>query len=106
MKRFWLGAIGLVALGLAAPAVAADLPAQAYTKTPVMIPVVYDWTGWYSGINGGWGTENRCFDSTTAAGAFIASDGCHGTSGGVAGGQIGYRWQSTNWVFGLEAQGD
>ncbi len=23
-----------------------------------------------------------------------------------AGGQIGYRWQVTNWVFGLEAQGD
>jgi outer membrane immunogenic protein len=106
MKRFWLGAIGLVALGLAAPAVAADLPAQTYAKTPVLIPVVYDWTGWYSGINGGWGTENRCFDSTTAAGAFIASDGCHGTSGGVAGGQLGYRWQSGGWVFGLEAQGD
>jgi len=26
--------------------------------------------------------------------------------GGVAGGQIGYRWQSRAWVFGLEAQGD
>ena len=26
--------------------------------------------------------------------------------GGVAGGQIGYRWQSSAWVFGLEAQGD
>jgi outer membrane immunogenic protein len=24
----------------------------------------------------------------------------------VAGGQIGYRWQSSNWVFGVEAQGD
>ncbi len=27
-------------------------------------------------------------------------------TGGTAGGQIGYRWQSTNWVFGLEAQGN
>jgi outer membrane immunogenic protein len=26
--------------------------------------------------------------------------------GGVAGSQIGYRWQATNWVFGLEAPGD
>jgi outer membrane immunogenic protein len=24
----------------------------------------------------------------------------------MVGGQIGYRWQVTNWVFGLEAQGD
>ena len=106
MKKFLLGTIGLVALGLAAPAVAADLPARTYTKAPAMMPVVYDWTGWYIGANGGWGTENRCFDSTTAAGTFIAADGCHGTSGGVAGGQVGYRWQSSAWVFGLEAQGD
>jgi outer membrane immunogenic protein len=106
MKKFLLAAVGLVAMGAAAPALAADLPAATYTKAPVMMPVVYDWTGWYSGINGGWGTENRCFDSTTAAGTFIASDGCHGTSGGVAGGQIGYRWQTSGWVFGLEAQGD
>src|SRR6185312_5901458 len=27
-------------------------------------------------------------------------------SGGLAGGQIGYRWQAGTWVFGLEAQGD
>jgi outer membrane immunogenic protein len=24
----------------------------------------------------------------------------------LAGGQIGYRWQATSWVFGVEAQGD
>jgi outer membrane immunogenic protein len=107
MKKFWLGAVGLVALGLAAPAIAADLPAQTYSKAPVMMPALYDWSGWYVGGNGGWGTENRCFDSTTAAGTFVASDGCHGTSGGVAGGQVGYRWQSnSSWVFGLDAQGD
>ena len=27
-------------------------------------------------------------------------------NGGEVGGQIGYRWQSAGWVFGLEAQGD
>jgi outer membrane immunogenic protein len=27
-------------------------------------------------------------------------------TGGLVGGQLGYRWQMTNWVFGLEAQGD
>jgi outer membrane immunogenic protein len=33
-------------------------------------------------------------------------EGCHNATGGLVGGQIGYRWQSTNWVFGVEAQGD
>ena len=27
-------------------------------------------------------------------------------SGGLVGGQIGYRWQANQWVFGVEAQGD
>ena len=27
-------------------------------------------------------------------------------SGGIVGGQIGYRWQASQLVFGLEAQGD
>lgn len=30
----------------------------------------------------------------------------HDATGAVAGGQIGYRWQLTNWVLGIEAQGD
>jgi outer membrane immunogenic protein len=106
MKRFLLGVIGAVAMGIAAPALAADLPAQTYSKAPVMIPAAYDWSGLYVGVNGGWGDEHRCFDSITAAGTFIAADGCHNTSGGVAGGQIGYRLQTGSLVFGMEAQGD
>ncbi len=106
MKRFLRGAIGLVAMGMVAPAIAADLPAQTYSKAPVMIPAAYDWSGVYLGVNGGWGTENRCFDSITAAGTFVAADGCHNTSGAVAGGQIGYRFQSGSWVYGLELLGD
>ena len=27
-------------------------------------------------------------------------------TGGTVGGQIGYRWQASSWVFGLEAQGN
>jgi outer membrane immunogenic protein len=104
MKRLLLGAVGLAAMSIAAPALAADLPV--YSKAPAMIPVAYDWSGFYVGANGGWGTERRCFDSITAAGTFIAADGCHTTSGGVAGGQIGYRLQSNSWVFGFEFQGD
>jgi hypothetical protein len=42
----------------------------------------------------------------TGAGAFIANEGCHDATGGTAGGQFGYRWQSGTWVVGLEAQGN
>jgi outer membrane immunogenic protein len=105
MKKFLLATVGLVALGMA-PASAADLAARPYTKAPAYVAAVYDWSGFYIGANGGYGTERNCFGATTAAGTFLGAEGCHDTNGGVAGGQIGYRWQSSAWVFGLEAQGD
>ena len=46
------------ALGMAAPATAADLAARPYTKAPPpMLAPIYDWTGFYIGGNGGWGSE-------------------------------------------------
>ncbi len=71
-----------------------------------MIAAVYDWSGFYIGANGGWGTSRNCWDVTTAAGAFLAAEGCHDADGGIAGGQVGYRWQAGHGVFGLEAQGN
>src|SRR5712675_490058 len=108
MKTFLLGAVGLVALGLAAPAPAADLAARPYTKAPgPMMAAIYDWSGFYIGANGGWGSSRKCWDQNTGlGGTFLANEGCHDATGGVAGGQIGYRWQASAWVFGLEAQGD
>jgi len=106
MKKFLLGTVGLVALGVAAPASAADLAARPYTKAPPMIAAVYDWSGFYIGLNGGWGSSHKCWDANTVGGTFLGAAGCHDATGGVAGGQVGYRWQSSAWVFGLEAQGD
>jgi outer membrane immunogenic protein len=106
MKKFWLATIGLVALATAAPASAADLAARPYTKAPPpMVAAIYDWSGFYIGANGGWGQAHNCWDFLTVTGA-IVRDGCTDASGGVFGGQIGYRWQAASWVFGLEAQGD
>jgi len=106
MKKFLLGTVGLLALGMAAPATAADMAARPYTKAPPpMVAPIYDWTGFYIGGNGGWGQSRNCFDFVDAFGVFVA-DGCRERSGGLAGGQIGYRWQASQWVFGLEAQGD
>src|SRR4051794_30831611 len=103
MKKFLLGTVGLIALGMAAPASAADLATKA--PPPAPLPVFYNWSGFYIGANGGWGESRNCWDFVTAVGAVIA-DGCRDRSGGLAGGQIGYRWQAAQWVFGLEAQGD
>ena len=106
MKRFLQVTVGLVALSFAAPASAADLAARPYTKAPAMMAAVYDWSGFYIGANGGWGSSRKCWDFTNPAGGFLAAEGCHDATGGVAGGQIGYRLQSSAWVFGVEAQGD
>jgi len=106
MKKFLLGTVGLVALGMAAPASAADMAARPYTKAPPMIAAVYDWTGFYVGVNGGWGSSRKSWDFVSPAGVFIATDGSHDATGGTVGGQVGYRWQASQWVFGLEAQGN
>jgi len=106
MKKFLLGTVGLVALGMAAPAAAADMPYKAPPPAPYVAPI-YDWTGFYIGGNGGWGQTRNCVDFFgVGVTGFDLGDGCRERSGGVAGGQFGYRWQSGYWVFGLEAQGD
>jgi outer membrane immunogenic protein len=102
MKRFLLGSVGLIALGMAAPAFAADLPARTYTKAPPMVAAIYDWSGFYIGANGGWGSLDDQWN-TVPGGVDL---GGHDSTGAVAGGQIGYRWQASQWVFGLEAQGN
>jgi outer membrane immunogenic protein len=106
MKKFLLGTVALVAF--AAPAAAADLAARPYTKAAPMIAAVYDWSGFYIGINGGWGSSHKCYTNTAVGGTVLLplAEGCHDATGGTVGGQFGYRWQAGNWVFGLEAQGN
>ena len=106
MKKILLGAIGLAALGMATPASVADLAAKPYVKAPPpMLAPMYDWSGFYIGGNAGWGESRNCLDAIPLTGLAVA-DGCVSRSGGLAGGQFGYRWQSAQFVFGVEAQGD
>jgi outer membrane immunogenic protein len=93
--------ISVIAIS-AVSASAADLAPRPYTKAPPMVDPVYNWNGFYIGVNGGggWGRSNWAF---TGVGTFTN----HDISGGFAGGTIGYNWQmNPNWVFGLEADGD
>jgi len=102
MKKI-LVAAALVATG--ASAQAADLPAKAtpYYKAPVA--KVYDWTGFYVGVNAGVGLD-RSYTGIAAFGSTPASR--LGGNGFIGGGQIGYNWQYGNFfglgnvVFGLE----
>jgi outer membrane immunogenic protein len=107
VKKILLMTTGLIALGMA-PAIAADLGARPYTKAPAMAVAAYNWSGFYVGANGGWGTSHNCWTNTAVAGvpATPTSEGCHDADGGTVGGQIGYRWHVSNWVFGVEAQGN
>src|ERR1700750_166127 len=106
MKKILLATIGLVALSITAPASAADIAARPYTKAPPP-PPVYDWSGFYIGPKGGGAWSRNCWDVTNFLGPVVSfREGCHNASGGVVGGQLGYRWQSAGWVFGLEAQCD
>jgi outer membrane immunogenic protein len=107
MKKLLFATATVLALGLVAPASAADLAARPYTKAPPPMAVAYyDWSGFYIGANGGWGSSRKCWDLLSPVGTFLLTEGCHDATGGFAGGQIGYRWQAGAWIFGLEAQGD
>jgi outer membrane immunogenic protein len=105
-KNLLLVTAGFAALVAAAPAFGADLAVRhMYTKAPpAPIAAVYDWTGFYIGVNGGWGSSHNSWDFVGPAG--LVSEGSHDATGGTVGGQIGYRWQMGQVVFGVEGQGN
>ena len=105
MKRYILAACaGLLVAVVATPSFAADLPRPAYkapfkaTKNPVYV-APFSWTGFYVGINGGYGLGKSSW--TTAVG----STGDFDVKGALVGGTVGYNLQTGGWVWGIEADG-
>jgi len=95
-------------LAAIATASAADMAPKMYTKAPPPPPPVFSWTGFYIGGNlgGGWADASGTGTvSVPGVGTFIGSAGTT-ESGVIGGGQIGYNWQWTNVVFGVEADID
>jgi outer membrane immunogenic protein len=80
-------------------ALAADLPARPYTAPAVVLPN-WNWTGFYAGLNAGYGWGDQTLIVTGAGSGSIKTS----PSGFAGGGQIGYNWQAPNrFVFGVEA---
>ena len=112
MRTFVGTAAGMILAASITSAFAADLGVRPPARAPIMVPEVLSWTGFYIGGNGGysWGRSRSTVtfvNSVTGvpiaapAGSVTAND--FNLDGGVAGGQIGYNWQTSNFVFGLEA---
>jgi outer membrane immunogenic protein len=93
-------AIALLTTSLVARA--ADLPARAYVPPPV-VTQVYNWTGFYVGVNGGygWGTQDPL---TLFSNRFDRSS--FNISGGMFGGTIGAQIQQGYVVLGIEGDLD
>jgi outer membrane immunogenic protein len=93
MKR--VGLACATVLALAATASAADMPTR-YNQGRLAYAPIYNWTGFYLGINGGgaWGTSK--WDSV----------GSFDVTGFMIGATVGYNWQVSNFVFGLEGDYD
>ncbi|MGA2124798.1 MAG: outer membrane protein [Xanthobacteraceae bacterium] len=100
MKRLSFATITFAAIAAASASFAADLPAPAY-KVPAMAPApIYNWTGFYIGVEGGWGFGRA---DQTDPGGF--NSGTYNVNGGLIGGTLGYNWQMGQAVFGLEGDG-
>jgi outer membrane immunogenic protein len=109
MKNLTTAIVAIALIGT--PAFAADIPVKAAAPSPV---AVYNWTGWYAGVNAGasFGSVKTDFNGAPFlwAGVFGPIAPGFGFSdraspdGFMGGGQIGYNWQwSPLIVLGLEA---
>jgi outer membrane immunogenic protein len=100
-KHFGLSIALAIATSIAATAVshAADLRTPSY-KSPVYAPTYYSWTGFYAGINGGYGFGKASVSNSTG------STGDFNVNGAQFGGTLGYNMQTGSWVWGLEGDLD
>lgn len=61
-------------------------------------PAATNWTGWYIGVEGGL-ANGQAAQTQTISGVSL---GYYNQQGSLFGGTVGYNWQMTNWIVGLE----
>jgi outer membrane immunogenic protein len=98
--------VGVLLAAVSGYAMAADLsrpaPAPVYTKAPPM-PPPFSWTGFYIGGNlgGAWASGSI---TDTATGLTFSGSSNNGIF--IGGGQVGFNYQVSNIVFGVEGDFD
>lgn len=89
-------AILLCATGMVASA--ADIPSPVYKAAPAT--PLYNWTGFYAGLNAGIGTAQTRGSDPLALAPNQTEDNARGFAGGA---QAGFNWQfAPNWLIGVE----
>ena len=95
-KLFGAGIVAAAILASPFAAQAADLRTPSYKAPPYVSPAYASWSGFYVGINGGYGFGK----SSWSGGGFTTGD--FDVKGAMAGGTVGYNFQTGSWVWGLE----
>jgi outer membrane immunogenic protein len=102
MKRILLTTVSIAVLGMAAPALGADLPM--YSKAPVAPS--YDWSGFFVGGFGGYGYGNHNINNATGSLGLADYTANYASQGGVAGGEFGYdTYVYKDILVGVKAEG-
>jgi len=112
VNRHWLAGAAAILLIGADCADAADVAIPAAAPQPL-----YNWSGFYLGVNAGAAFGNYRLDTSTSPNTYLSNPadvaavnaaGALGTkpTGFAGGGQAGYNWQSGHWVVGVEADLD
>lgn len=105
MRKYALNLLaGTAATVLAASAAsAADLPARAAPPPIIAAAPIFTWTGFYVGVNAGYGWNTNSNSTVFVPGVGFVDNGGGSDGGFVGGGQIGYNYQIGSFVIGAEA---
>jgi outer membrane immunogenic protein len=112
VKKLILIGLSFIALSDAGSALAADVAVEpVYPSYGVAVPVAYNWTGFYIGINVGGHFAKDDIGTTSfdfpGAGVIDATSGTSLAPNGIlAGMQIGYNWQVGRILLGIEVDGN
>jgi outer membrane immunogenic protein len=100
MKRVFLCTTAILSLAATQAAIAADAPVRR-APPPVAVkapaPAIFDWSGFYVGVHGGYGWGDGSLTYPGGGGAEFGVDGW------MAGGLIGANYQVGQTVLGVEA---